>query len=528
MNHSATASKRNSAIYIYAAVFILAALSIFLYLPVIDYFLYRIDTGKDFDYIYLAPIVLGYLIWDRRQQLINTPKHHSFAGMAIFTLGLILFWVGELAGEFYTQYVSFLMLIAGTVWAVWGWDIFRQLSFVFLTALFFLPFPNFIVRIATAKLQLVSSALGVMLLRASGRSVFREGNIIDIGFYKLQVVDACSGLRYVLPMLILALLMGYLFRLRPWKRILLFVSAIPVAVLANALRIAATAILMEHFGSRAVEGFFHDFEGFFIFGFAFICLYGFSALLKRFPREKGFIETSPQKRQKKNGPTSSSRAYAVILPMLVMLGASCWAYSFVNFREAVPISRPLDQFPLQIGDWRGTRGALEQKFIDSLDLTDYILIDYLGPGGRPINFYVAYYASQRKGESIHSPATCLRGAGWVFQKSGPKTVAIPEIGRITVRSALLVKGNQKQLVYYWFQKGERAIDNVWALKWYVFWDALTRRRTDGALVRLITPLMPAESMDRAEARLEKFMSEAVPILYKFLPVRTTAAAKDSR
>ena len=510
---------QNPSISIWAGIFLIGALSIYLYLPVFDFFLYRVSKGKDFDYIYLAPLILGYLIWDKRKEIKEAYKNPSLAGLGLFLLGTVLFWLGELSGEYYSQYVSFLLLIAGAIWSIWGLEVIRRLFFVFLTALFFLPFPVFIIRVTTAKLQLVSSALGVEILRLLGRSVYREGNVIDIGFHKLQVVEACSGLRYVLSLLILALLMGYLSRLRPWQRSLLFAAAIPVAVLANALRIAATAILMEQFGQEVAEGFFHDFEGFFIFGFAFIALYAVAALLKRFSKSTAHISPADQQRQTKRTGYHKAKAYAAISSMLVLVGTSCWAYTFVNFREAVPAIRPLDEFPLKIGNWQGQRLTLEQRFLDSLDLTDYILIDYQDGQGRPINFYVAYYATQRKGESIHSPATCLRGAGWIFRRAGTKDVRIPGTGVIRVRSALLEKGSQRQLVYYWFQKGERVIDNVWALKWYVFWDALTRQRTDGALVRIITPVIPNEAPEEADERIRRFMKEAVPILYEFLPAR---------
>ncbi len=498
----------------------LAGLAIFLYMPVFKYMLYRIKSADDFDYVYLAPLVLGYLLWEQRHELIDLPKQPTMTGVILFVLGLMLFWLGELGGEYYTQYLSFLIITAGAVWALLGTTTLKKLAFVFVTAIFFLPFPNFIVQVATARLQLISSSIGVLFLRLLGKSVYKEGNVIDLGFSKLQVVEACSGLRYVLPLLILALLMGHILKVRMWKRAVLFVAAIPVAVLANALRIAATALLMEHFGKKAVEGFFHDFEGFFIFFFALACMSGIAKLLNlvsKEPQEPDTMEKMAPSNPKKKGQWTPRKAYAVFAAMFVLLGASCYAYSFVNFREAVPVAKPLGEFPTEIGVWKGEKGILPERFLSALDLTDYILIDYVDSRGRPVNFYVAYYESQRKGESIHSPATCLRGSGWVFEKAGSKIILVPGVGRIKVRAATLVKNREKQLVYYWFQKGDKVIDNVWALKWWVFWDALTKRRTDGALVRIIAPIMPNETEIAARSRLDEFVMEVVPVLNQYLP-----------
>ncbi len=512
---------------VWAGLFLLAAIAIYLYIPVFKRFAQLVSNGQDFDYIYLAPVVLSYLIWDRKADLARAIKKPSFWGLIPFSFGIILFWLGELAGEFYTQFVAFILMAAGAVWAIFGDQVFRYLRFTFVTSLFFLPFPNFITQLTTQKLQLISSALGVAMLRLLGRSVYREGNVIDLGYHKLQVVEACSGLRYLFALLILGLLMGYIMRLRTWKRLVLVVAAIPIAVLSNAIRIMATAILMEHFGPDAIEGIMHDFEGFLIFGVAFLCMYLLSRILNLISRER----PEPKKPEDPGEQAASSGkgsnpflAYSLLAVMVLLMGASCYTYSFVNFREAVPTSRPLEEFPSRIGDYSGQKALLEQKFLNSLHLTSYIMADYVGPERIPINFYVAYYESQRKGESIHTPATCLRGAGWVFTKGGAKTVDIPGIGKIHVREALLKKGSQSQLVYYWFQKGERTIDNVWALKWYVFWDALTRQRTDGALVRIITPVPHDESIEKAEKRLDRFLQAAIPELYRFLPTGDTKKA----
>jgi EpsI family protein len=169
--------------------------------------------------------------------------------------------------------------------------------------------------------------------------------------------------------------------------------------------------------------------------------------------------------------------------------------------------------------------AMGQEFIDTLDLSDYIIVDYVGKNGKGVNFYVAYYESQRKGESIHSPETCLPGSGWSFKQAG-KT-AVPLDGSkgsgsapgasIRINRAVMENAGQRQLSYFWFPQRGRILTNAYELKLFTFWDALTRQRTDGALVRLITPIYGGEEVAEAEERLQAFTRDIVPVLDGFIP-----------
>ena len=203
----------------------------------------------------------------------------------------------------------------------------------------------------------------------------------------------------------------------------------------------------------------------------------------------------------------------------ILLGATLGFSHGVEFREKVPVSKSFSLFPLEVGEWTGTREIMEQKFIDTLDLSDYVIVNYANPDGKQVNFYVAYYESQRKGESIHTPETCLPGSGWLFRKAGAVSVPMPgrHPGVMRVNRALMQKGTVKQLVYYWFPQRGRILTNAYELKLYGFWDALTKQRTDGALVRLITPIYEGEEPEQAEKRLQGFMGDIVPVIEEFVP-----------
>jgi EpsI family protein len=138
----------------------------------------------------------------------------------------------------------------------------------------------------------------------------------------------------------------------------------------------------------------------------------------------------------------------------------------------------------------------------------------------PVNFYVAYYASQRKGVAIHSPRTCIPGGGWSISKLGHLTVKDVNSANgdpLHVNRAIISKGEDRQLVYYWFEQRGRNLTNEYLVKWYIFWDALTRNRTDGALVRLVTPMVRTESEAAADQRLQTLLRGLYPRIAKYLP-----------
>ncbi|MFH1124898.1 MAG: exosortase C-terminal domain/associated protein EpsI [Pseudomonadota bacterium] len=189
----------------------------------------------------------------------------------------------------------------------------------------------------------------------------------------------------------------------------------------------------------------------------------------------------------------------------------------VEFREKVPIKRSFAEFPLAVGEWTGARQDMEQKFIDALHFSDYIMAGYRNSQGREIDFYVAYYESQRKGETTHSPETCLPGSGWSFEQAGVVGIPSGDGKNMKVNRAFMEKGGSRQLVYFWFPQRGRILTSLVQVKLYGFWDALIRQRTDGALVRVITPVYGEENLKDTEARLQGFTREIAPLLDGFLP-----------
>jgi exosortase D (VPLPA-CTERM-specific) len=477
---------------------------------------------EDYNYCYLIPLVVLYLIWDKKDELAAERAVPSWGGLLFLIPGILLFWVGDLAGELYSVYLSSWLVGVGILWMHIGWRKLKVIAFALFMALTMFPLPYFLNIKLTFGLKLISSQLGVKLLHLYGMSAYREGNVIDLGFTQLQVVDACSGLRYLFPLLIMGILLAYFYRAALWKRLFLVLSTIPLTIVINSMRIALTGVIYAHFGAAAAEGFFHGFSGWLIFMVSFAVLLAEIWVLRRIapaPTESFFGKSDATQRIHSDDAktTNGVKTWPVFITAVVLLGVTLALSHAIDFREKVPAGKPFRQFPLTVGTWEGTRQNMEQEFLTELDLSDYSMIDFKS-GGKHVDFYVAYYESQRKGESIHSPETCLPGSGWEFKQAGKAQIALQGPHQsVTVNRAIMEKSGNRQLSYFWFPARGRILTNAYEMKLYTFWDSLTRQRTDGALVRIITPVYKDEDVKSAEERLQAFTREIVPVLKQYIP-----------
>jgi exosortase D (VPLPA-CTERM-specific) len=478
------------------------------------------------------------MIFEKRNIIKECPVTHQWLGVIPLALGISLYWLGELGGEYYTLYVSLLFIIIGITILHIGVERTRTLIFAFILILAMFPFPSFIITKLSVNLQLISSQLGTTLVQVVGLPAYREGNIIDLGFRKLHVVDACSGLRYLMPLMVLGLIVAYFVKSSLWKKIFLVLSTIPIAIFMNGTRIALAAISSAYLRPEISDGILHDFTGFVFFMVSFGLLVVEVIVLGKIgkPFDKAsnasklnnfqsieerhdevgaapYRVTTARKREFPWQPQSAIVLFLLISTLILSHG--------INFREIVPIKKSFAQFPLDVGTWHGKRAFLDPEILVQLHFSDYTIIDYVNPDGKLISLYVAYWQSQSKGESIHSPETCLPASGWVFTKAGLISLPVPEHENgLAVNRVIFEKVDEKQVAYYWFPLRGRILHNLWQLKFFNFWDALTMQRTDGALVRIITPLSKNEDAEIADKRLQQFTSLIFPVLEDFLPGRS--------
>lgn len=472
----------------------------------------------------LIPFIAAFLVWQRKDELERVEFRGAWAGLALVLAGLLLHVVGHVATLYVIQQYSMLLVIYGVVLSLTGWAAFRLLWMPLLVLVFMIPLPQFLLANFSAQLQLISSQIGVWFIRLFGISVYLEGNVIDLGQYKLQVAEACDGLRYLFPLMTLGFMMAYFYQAALWKRVIVFLSSIPITIVMNSFRIGVIGVTVEHWGVRMAEGFLHEFQGWVVFMASAAIMLLEIVVLSRLGRDRRpwrdiFAVEFPRR-----SPPGAVARQPVVPASLAAAVAAIGAYSLAlalapERAEAVPVRPSFASFPEQLGPWSGRADSLEAVYLKALKLNDYFIGDFFRTGAPPVNLYVAWYDSQRAGQSAHSPRSCLPGGGWRIDDLAEKTLAGTDgpAGPLTVNRALISYGNDRQVVYYWFQQRGRVITNEYLVKWYMLWDALTRSRTDGALVRLTTPLLPGEDPAEADTRLAEFAAQSAPRLAAFIP-----------
>ncbi|PKN43366.1 MAG: hypothetical protein CVU60_03145 [Deltaproteobacteria bacterium HGW-Deltaproteobacteria-18] len=468
--------------------------------------------GEDHSYAWFVPPVVVWLGWTLRERL-RRLADERFSAAALWLLAAAVLFV---AGKF----GSIKMLVFVSIWAALvaftgflvGNGGLRALRMPIIVALFAIPLPPFLYNTISFQLRLLSSALAERMLRLVGVPVFREGNIIDLGLITLDVVDACSGLRYLFPALLMALLVGWMFLTRNRLRLALLLLAIPVSIFANAFRIMLTGVLARLIGPSVAEGFFHDFSGWLVYVVALVVLFIGCRLLAFRDTTQSAVPAG-----EKTAPTLPRPHPAGLFTAVLLL----FALSFVTApaNSAVPARTSFAAFPMQLGAWEGSGLTLAPEVLRSLGASDYVHATYRNvESGNPLYLLVSWYAAQDGTNSAHAPTSCMLGSGWsVTGRSNlPARVGVRDF---PVGQILLEKGGNRIVANYWFEQRGRAVTNEFMNKWLLLWDALTMGRTDGALVRVEVLLKPGQDVDEGQLLVDDMVSRIVPLLPDFVPGR---------
>lgn len=485
-------------------------------------------SRPEYSHGYLIPLIAGYLFVSRAYEVdADAPAVPSsrVPGIALIATGLAVGLLGNLVQIPDISTYGFIINIAGLVLLTMGWR--RGLLFwapVFYL-IFMLPLPNFIYWPLSIKLQMISSQIGVGLISLFGVPVFLDGNVIDLGVYKLQVAEACNGLRYLFPLMSFGFLFAVLYKGPFWHKALLFVSTLPITVLMNCFRIGVIGLLVNSYGIEQAEGFLHLFEGWIIFVACIGVLYLEAVLLQRFLKNRQPVHTMleidfPALSEKAMSLRSLAGSKSLVMAALaIAVGGIAW--HLTPARAAVePQRTPLALFPMEFSGWNGKQEQLDVTIERVLAADDYMIADFANTSATsPVNMFVAYYRSQTEGSGIHSPEVCIPAGGWEVSKwtSADTGLQMSSGEALTVNRAIIQKGLQRQLVYYWFEQRGRRLTSDYAAKAYTILDSMSRGRTDGALVRVVTSISQKEPIAAADERLKGFLGVALKELPEYVP-----------
>ena len=479
----------------------------------------RWNKQEEYGHGYFIPLITLWFLWSRKSALIASIGESSWVGPALILIATVGLMLGELSAIFVLIQFGFLLTIIGLILSYGGKSLLKVSWLPIAFLLFAIPLPYFVGAQLSWRLQILSSELGVNILRLLGNSVYLEGNVIDLGVYKLQVVEACSGLRYLYPLLSISFLMAYMYKAALWKRILVFLSAIPITIVMNSVRIAMVGVLVNHWGSSMADGFLHYFEGWIVFMVCLLILVAEILLLEKLGQKRSFWQAVDVPNVQVTVPIGKEKSPSKpLLVSIAIILASLLAVTILGGRqEILPARDKFVTFPTKINGWIAKEESLDKATETFLGVDDYLLADYEAPSKGSVNFYVAYYASQRKGVSPHSPQVCMPGGGWVISSLSRIAIQLAHKKDFYVNRTVINKDNHRQVVYYWFEQRGRHIANEYYMKWYLLKDAIQRNRTDGALVRVTTYLRPSENESAADERIQGFLHDSLPLLGAYVP-----------
>lgn len=252
---------------------IVLSLVLLLYSAILRHLVWQWWSDPDYGHGFFVPLFSVYVVWRLRERWKTTEIEPSNFGLLVMlgAIGLLLF--GSLGAELFTSRFSLLVLLAGIVLFLAGWRLLRVISFPLAFLVFMIPLPAIIYNQITFPLQLIASRFAAFWLELVQVPVLRDGNVLVLSNYSLEVVEACSGIRSLMSLIALTVIYGYFAESRRWVRYTLVVLMIPAAIFANAIRIMGAGVMAHRFGPSAAEGFLHEFSGWVIFLAAVVLLF---------------------------------------------------------------------------------------------------------------------------------------------------------------------------------------------------------------------------------------------------------------
>ena len=474
-------------------------------------------TNDDYSYGLLIPLISFYFLWEKKNILKNTPVKPFWPALPVLVLFVILSIYGILGSSGHISRPALPVLIILFAVFCFGIEIFKKAALPLCFLVFMIPLPTVLDRTVGVFLKSVSSQMGGLFLQALGYSVHVSGNVIDLGVTQLQVVDACSGLRFLFPLVALGVVYGYFFERVMWKRVACVLITPPIAILTNILRIGIAGILTYNFGSGMAEGFFHDFQGWAIFMVSLVFLFIFSLFLRLFPSggktplKDGSPLQEPEIHHRNNMP-------AFIVSIVLMLVVAVLTFN-TQAMPPVKIKGGIERFPVAFDGWTGKSSLVDPEIIEASGAEESFNAVYQDQAGQIVSLYMGYRSTAflENENFFHSPTVCLPSSGWKTIRQSTYTINdVPVFGTLSVTEMLMEAMGEKQLIYFWFQTKDKATHSKDINRFHLALHAIQKDNTHDLFIRPITMIGKQESIEIARQRMDGFVREMMATLDTFL------------
>lgn len=480
----------------------------------------RWGKQQELSHSYFIPLISAWLVWTNRETVKKSVGAPSWWGAALIGLAMALLVLGKLTSIYLFQHLAMVVSVAGLVALFGGVSLLRSVAAPVAFLLFAVPPPYWVITVLSWKFQQISSVLGVAMIELMGIPVYLSGNIIDLGDYQLQVAEACSGLRYLFPFLSLGVIAAYMYRGPFWHKAVIVAATFPITILMNSFRIAVTGALVQAYGVEHAEGALHFFEGWVVFLLCLAALFGVVAILTRLTKPKQNpldalttpdLHASTPSRGAKTAPALIAATLAIFVA-----GAGLVRVATVD-SLIIPDREVFAGVPYEFADWQYTIRPMDPGVAEVLGADDTIVADFIAPDETPYNLYMAYLDAQRDGRSWHSPRQCIPGGGWKITAHTVVKTKTADGKPFAYNRMIIENGSNRQLVYYWYDQRGRKVANEFVMKFWLIYDAVMRKRSDGAMVRLITPIRVGTPAGEADDNLRAMATRVNAFLPAYVP-----------
>lgn len=477
--------------------------------------------NEDYGSAFLIPFISAYLVWEKRKNLGDIPVKNVWGLLPFVFFFTLISLYGILGSSGNVSMPSVPLLIILFAGFCFGIESVKRLSMPLGLLFLMVPPPAIIERYLGLRLKAISSTMGGAFIALFNIPVNVSGNIIDLGTIQLQVVDACSGLRYIFPLLTMGILYAYFFERVFWKRLFFALVTLPLGVFINALRIGVTGILAEMFGPKMSQGFFHGFSGWILFLFAFGLLFLMGRILavlspnaaeSKLPGDPKTVP-SPLPAEGMRQTTGAFYTSVILLSLVAVLSLS------TGTLPAVVLKGGIQSFPAVVGEWNSKQEIVAPDIVRASGAEESYIGYFTNKTGEEISLYMGYRSTAFLADEnfFHSPTVCIPSSGWIEREVSRKTISrVPFFNDLQVTKMVIEKDGKKQLVYFWFQTKDEATYDKNINRFHLSLHALRRDNTHDLFIRPITSVHSSERVADAEARLDGFVQEMMPVLLQFL------------
>ncbi len=461
---------------------------------------------------WLIPPASAVLLYMRRRELLSCPVRPSAWGLALLAPSLLLHLLGTAWQVGFFTGFAFLGVAAGLIWTLLGPAVLRVALFPIAFLAFMIPVPEVLLETVSFKLKLAAAALATQFIGLLGLAGVREGSYVHLPSGTVVVDDVCSGLKYLISLTAFGALYAYISSLRGWRKLALFLAAIPIAFVANVCRVILLLLIAYKWGPEKTESWYsHDVLGFALFAFAFCMLFAVEALLLGEREEPASADQQEAPAGQRERPSRSLSG--TVLTLMALAAAASLHVSWP--RQTVAAGEILASVPRSMDGWQGSAHVLDERVYEVLGTRDVLSRRYVNGRQERVDLLVVLAHQVRR--RTHPPEQCISGEGRRIAASQERLVELPGSGpTLRVRELIVDRGETRSLVWYFFKSGPELNISYWRHQAGVALRKLAEPDAADVLI-MLDGRVAGGDLDAARAVHARFLARSFPVLMDRLP-----------